>query len=77
MMLVFQQELGWSVRDCWAGPKKLMDGVGGYQIVYGGTGSLHVDLQAPMETPLCKNKEGKGSARAWPVAAPMPKSDSF
>ena len=77
MMLVFQQELGWSVRGCWAGPKKLMDGVGGCQIDYGGIGSLHVDLQAPMETPLCKNKEGKGSARAWPVAAPMPKSDSF
>ena len=83
MMLVFQQELGWSVRGCWAGPKKLMDCVGGCQIVYGGIGSLHVDLQAPMETPLCKNKEGKGSeegkgsARAWPVAAPMPKSDSF
>ena len=49
----------------------------GCQIVYGGTGSLHADLQAPMETPPCKNKEGKGSARAWPVAAPMPKSDSF
>ena len=54
-----------------------MDGDDGCQIVYGGTGSLLVDLQAPMETPPCKNKEGKGSARAWPVAAPMPKSDSF
>ena len=51
--------------------------LGGCQIVYGGTGSLHVDLQTPMETPLCKNKEGKGSTRAWPVAAPMPKSDSL
>ena len=37
-----------------------MDGSGGCQIVYGGTGSLHVDLQAPTGTPLCKNKEGKG-----------------
>ena len=54
-----------------------MDGIGGCQIVYGGTGSLRVDLQAPTGTPLCKNKEGKGSARALPVAAPMPKSDSF
>ena len=54
-----------------------MDGTGGCQIVYGGTGSLHVDLQAPTGTPFCKNKEGKGSARAWPVATPMPKSDSF
>ena len=54
-----------------------MDGTGGCQIVYGGIGSLHVDLRAPTETPLCRNKERKGSARAWPVAAPMPKSDSF
>ena len=54
-----------------------MDGTGGCQIVYGGIGSLHVDLWAPTETPLCRNKERKGSARAWPVAAPMPKSDSF
>ena len=77
MMPILQQELGWSVRGCWAEPKKLTDGVGGCQVVYGGTGSLHADLQVPMETPLCKNKEGKGSARARPVAASMPKSDSF
>ena len=77
MMPVLQQELGWSVRGRWAGPRKLMDGTGGCQIIYGGTGSLHVDLQVPTGTPLCKNKEGKGSARAWPVAALMPKSDSF
>ena len=31
-----------------------MDGVGGCRIVYDGIGSLHVDLQAPMETPFCK-----------------------
>ena len=54
-----------------------MDGTRGCRIVYGGVESLHVDLQAPTETPLYKNKEEKGSARAWPVAAPMPKSDSF
>ena len=54
-----------------------MDGTGGCRIVYGGVESLHVDLQVPTETPLCKNKEENGSARAWPVAAPMPKSDSF
>ena len=41
-----------------------MDGTGGCQIVYGGTGSLHVDLRAPTETPLYRNKERKGSARA-------------
>ena len=37
----------------------------------------NVDLQAPTKVFLCKNKEEGGSARAWPVAAPMPKSDSF
>ena len=56
-----------------------MDRIGGCQIVYGGTGPLPVDLPAPtgLMMPLCKNKEEKGSAMAWPVAAPMPKSDSF
>ena len=77
MMPILQQELGWSVRGRWAGPRRLVDRTGGCQIVYGGVESQYVDLQAPMETPLCKNKEEKGSARAWPVAAPMPKSDSF
>ena len=37
-----------------------MGGTGGCRIVFGGIESLRVDLQAPMETPLCKNKEGKG-----------------
>ena len=37
----------------------------------------NVDLLAPMKTLPCKNKEEGGSARAWPVAAPMPKSDPF
>ena len=37
----------------------------------------NVDLQAPMKTLLCKNEEEGRSARAWPVAAPMPKSDPF
>ena len=54
-----------------------MDRIGGCQTVYGGTGPLQVDLPAPTGTPLCKNKEGKGLTRSWPVAAPMPKSDSF
>ena len=76
-MPVFQQELGWSVRGRWARPRKLVGETGGCRIVYGGIESLHVDLQAPTETPWRKNKGGKGSARAWPVAAPMPKSDSF
>ena len=42
-----------------------MDGTGGCRIVYGGVESQHVDLQAPMETPLCKNKEEKGDGEGW------------
>ena len=37
----------------------------------------NMDLPAATKALLCKNKEGGRSARAWPVAAPMPKSDSF
>ena len=37
----------------------------------------NVDLPAEIKALLCKNKEEGRSARAWPVAAPMPKSDSF
>ena len=37
----------------------------------------NVDLLVPKKVFLYKNKEEGGSARAWPVAAPMPKSDSF
>ena len=36
-----------------------------------------VNLQAQDVALLCKNKEEGGSARASPVAAPMPKSVSF
>ena len=42
-----------------------------------GQGCCNVDLRAPTRTPPCKDKEGEGSARAGPVAAPIPKSDSF
>ena len=59
-MPVLQQEMGWSVRGRWAGPRKLVGGSGGCRIVFGGIESLRVDLQAPMGTPLCKDKEGKG-----------------
>ena len=41
-----------------------------------GQDCCNVDRRTPMETPLCKNKEEEGSVRAWPVTAPMPKSDS-
>ena len=35
------------------------------------------DWQVLNAVRLCKNKKEEGSARAAPVAAPMPKSDSF
>ena len=37
----------------------------------------NVNLRAPMKCFSAKTKEEGGSARAFPVAAPMPKSDSF
>ena len=37
----------------------------------------NVDLRAQIAGPLCKNQGEGGSARASPVAAPMPKSVSF
>ena len=37
----------------------------------------NVDLRAPMKCFSAKTKEGGRSARALPVAAPMPKLDSF
>ena len=61
----------------WAGPRPLVGGTGGCRIVWVLEDGCNVDLWAPIEAPLCKNKEEGGSVRAWPVAAPMPKSDSF
>ena len=52
-------------------------GTGGCWIVRALKDGGDVELWAPMKAPLYKNKEEGGSARAWPVAAPMPKSDSF
>ena len=61
----------------WAGPRLPTGGSGGCWIVRVPEDGRNVDLRAPTKTLLCKNKEKRGSARAWPVAAPMPKSDSF
>ena len=70
MMPVLQQELGWSVRGRWAGPRRLVDGTGGCRIVYGGVESLHVDLQAPTKnTSLQKTrkKRGRRGLGPWPL----------
>ena len=40
-------------------------------------GRCNVDWRAQIVALLCKNKEEGGSARASPVAAPMPKSFPF
>ena len=42
-----------------------------------GVGVVGPDLEALDVELLCKNKKEGGSARASPVAAPMPKSVSF
>ena len=73
----FRQELGWSVWGSlgwtktagglnWRMPDRL-----------GCEDRCTVDLRALIEALFCKNKEEGGSARASPVAAPMPKSVSF
>ena len=64
-------------RGRWAGPRLLQGGTGGCWIIRALKDGGDFELWALMKAPLCKNKEEGGSARAWPVAAPMPKSDSF
>ena len=58
----------------WAGPRPLVGGTGGCQIVWVVEDRYTVDRRVLIKAPLYKNKEEGGSARAWPVAAPMPKS---
>ena len=54
-----------------------MGGTGGCRIVWVSEDDCNVDLWAPTKASLCKSKEEGGSARAWPVTTPMPKSDSY
>ena len=61
----------------WAGPGLLAGWVAGSWIVGVEIGCCSADLQALGVTLLYKNKEEGGSARASPVAAPMPKSVSL
>ena len=63
---------------CLAGPGLLAGWVG---LQAPGSSGLRQDrynaeLQAPNVVFLCKNEKKGGSARASPMAAPMPKSDS-
>ena len=61
----------------WAGPRPPVGGTGGYRIVWISEDGRNVDLWALTKALPCKSKKDGGSARAWPVAAPMPKSDSY
>ena len=68
----FRLELGWSVKGGrWVGPRLLAGWIGRCRIVWA------ADLRTLKVSLLCKNKEDRGSARASPVAAPMPKSVSL
>ena len=72
MMPFFQPELGWSLKGGgWVGPRLLAGWTGGCRVVWA------VDLRTLKASLLCKNKEEGGSARASPVAAPLPKSVSL
>ena len=64
--------------DRWAGPRLILDRSTG--CASSGLGYDYcccADWQVPNAARLCKNKKEGGSARASPVAAPMPKSVSF
>ena len=78
MMPFFQPELGWSVlevvgldQDCWRVELEDAGSFGLWQ------DRCNVDLRVLIVALLCKKNEEGGSARASPVAAPMPKSVSF
>ena len=60
----------WPDPDCWRAGLQAPGSSGLRQDRY------NVELQAPNVVFLCKNEKEGGSARASPVAAPMPKSDS-
>ena len=55
----------------WVGPRLLAGWTGGCRIVWA------VDLRTLNVSLLCRNKEEGESARASPMAAPMPKSVSL
>ena len=73
----FQPELGWSA---WGslGWTKTADGLNWRMPDRLGSGRIAAMLVYRLWTLSCKkNQKGEGPARALPVAAPMPKSDSF
>ena len=61
----------------WAGPSLLAGWIGGCWTVWAVEDHCSIDLWTLIEVLLCNNKEEGGSARASPVAAPMPKSVPF
>ena len=61
----------------WAGPGLMLDRSTGCASSGLGYDWCCADRQVLNAARLCKNKKEGGSARAAPVAAPMPKSDSF
>ena len=75
--MIFDRNWAGACEGRWAGLRPPTGGTGGCWTVRVPEDGCNVDLLAPTKTLLCKNKEERGSARAWPVAAPMPKSDSF
>ena len=73
----FNRDWAGACRGRWAGPGLLAGWAAGSWIVWVEVGSGNAGLQALDVALLCKNKKEGGSARASPVAAPMPKSVSF
>ena len=77
MMPFFNQNWTGACWGCWAGPGLLAGWFASSWIVRAEIGCCSTGLQALSVTLLYKNKEEGGSARALPVASPMPKSVSL
>ena len=77
MMPFFNRNWAGAYGGRWAGPSLLAGWIGGCWIVWAVEDHCSIDLWTLIEVLPCKNKEEGGSARASPVAAPMPKSVPF
>ena len=76
MLLFFNLDWAGACRGRWVEPRLLAGWAAGFWIVWAEVRSLQCWSAASDVALVCKIKKG-GSARASPVAAPMPKSVSF
>ena len=77
MMPFFNRDWAGACRGRWAGPGLLAGWAAGSWIVWVEVGSLQCWSTGSRRGYPLQKQERRGSARASPVAAPMPKSVSF